>query len=521
MAGITVRRVRLCLGQAQRRAPRRLRPGQMIEDLCFDMARPGTVAFHYMNGSLDKQRSGSDVGGARSLLSSKPLIIAIVALATVAAAIITAAWINLKALEAGRLVTRSLEVRERSERVLGALRDAETGQRGYLLTGRPEFLQPYETGLGSIEDEFTALASVAAGNVEQEQRIAHLRRLASAKIATLQSAIALYRDGRRDQAIDDVSHGAGKGLMDEIRRTVTSIQQEEARRMVARTANENQRRLLSTLGIILALAVLAFAAAQQLYAAIQANRSLAEANAALDQRVSERTRELENEKLRVEALLHDVNHRVGNNLAMISALLNVQARKSSEPAVKQALSQAQSRIQAIAAAQRRFRIDTRTDEIDVRPYFEDLLAEHAQAIEGRPIRLDLVMGDVRLPGRDAVSYVVLVNELVINAIKHAFPSGGGTVTVSADEGQDEAEALRLVVEDNGVGEPPDVEPGGLGRTVIDSLLRSMGGRMVVEQPHPGTSRPGTRVVLIFTRRTALADGETSPIPSPASDASEA
>ncbi|WP_164081571.1 sensor histidine kinase, partial [Stenotrophomonas maltophilia] len=83
---------------------------------------------------------------------------------------------------------------------------------------------------------------------------------------------------------------------------------------------------LSTLGIGLALIFLAVAAWRQLYVGNRRNLSLAQTNMLLDRRVAERTRQLENEKLRVETLLRDVNHRVGNNLAMVSALLNVQGR---------------------------------------------------------------------------------------------------------------------------------------------------------------------------------------------------
>ncbi|MFX5554981.1 histidine kinase dimerization/phosphoacceptor domain -containing protein, partial [Acinetobacter baumannii] len=88
------------------------------------------------------------------------------------------------------------------------------------------------------------------------------------------------------------------------------------------------------LGIALALVFLAFAAWRQLHAGNRRNFNLARTNSLLDQRVAERTQQLENEKLRVEALLKDVNHRVGNNLATVSALLNVQGRQAREPEVK-------------------------------------------------------------------------------------------------------------------------------------------------------------------------------------------
>ena len=227
--------------------------------------------------------------------------------------------------------------------------------------------------------------------------------------------------------------------------------------------------------------------------------SLSSSNVELERKVAERTLQLENERLRIEALLRDVNHRVGNNLAMVSALLNVQSRQTREPAVKQALAQAQSRIQAIAAGQRRLRLDIEADEIEARPYLEDLLAEIGKAAEGRPIEIVLAMDAIRLPGRDAVSFVVVINELVTNAIKHAFPDGaGGRITISLVRTPEEN--LVLSVEDDGVGMPEDQETAGLGKSVINALLRSMRASLDAAPLSPGAARPGTRVAVTFPRR---------------------
>jgi two-component sensor histidine kinase len=253
---------------------------------------------------------------------------------------------------------------------------------------------------------------------------------------------------------------------------------------------------------VVALAGLAFAAWQQLRTRQRRSALLAGSNAQLELIVGERTRQLESERLRIEALLRDVNHRVGNNLAMVSALLNVQSRQTREPAVRTALAQAQSRIQAIAAGQRRLRLDIETDEIDARPYMEDLLDEIGKAAEGRRIDIELVMDAIRLPGRDAVSFVVIVNELVTNAIKHAFPGDmAGKIVIRFDQVEiDGAPGLAMTIEDNGVGMPAEVESKGLGQTVIASLLRSMRAKMVSEPLEPGTERPGCRVTLTFPKR---------------------
>lgn len=423
----------------------------------------------------------------------------VVAIGVVALAVVLAAWINLQAQHTAERVTRAIALREHAERFLGHLRDAETGQRGYLLTGLASYLQPFTEGRGAVLPALETLDRLVEGDPDQQKRVAALREHLQRKLDELDSTVALTRAGRQPEALAVIRQGKGIGAMDALRDLVQQLQHAENVRLVSLNRNEERRRLLASVGIVVALAGLAFAAWQQLRIRQRRSLSLAESNAELERLVGDRTRELENERLRIEALLRDVNHRVGNNLAMVSALLSFQSRQSREPAVRAALHQAQSRIQAIAAGQRRLRLDLETDEIEARPYMEDLLAEIGKAAEGRPIEIALAMDEIRLPGRDAVSFVVIVNELVTNAIKHAFTDGlPGRIVIRFEEvvGED-APALALTVEDDGIGMPAEVEAKGLGQTVIASLLRSMRATMTACPLAPGAERPGTRVTLVF------------------------
>lgn len=426
----------------------------------------------------------------------------IAAIGVVAVAIVLAAWINLQAVEAARQVALSIEVRERAERFLGHLRDAETGQRGFLLTGFEPYLAPYTSGRAAAIPELEALEQLVRDAPVQREKVEQARSQALRRLNELDATISLARDGKRDQAIAMVREGSGVDAMDELRNTVQQIQLAENVRLVALNNREARRRLWASIGIVVALAALAFAAWLQLRSRQRRSAVLAVTNAELEQIVAERTQQLESERERIEGLLRDVNHRVGNNLAMVSALLNVQSRQTRQPAVKDALAQAQSRIQAIAAGQRRLRLDIETDEIDARPYMEDLLAEIGKAAEGRPISIELDMDSIRLPGRDAVSFVVMVNELVTNAIKHAFPGNiPGRIVIGLRENDDAEEpTLSLTVEDDGIGTPAELETKGLGQTVIASLLRSMRATMAISALTPGAERPGTCVTLTFPKR---------------------
>lgn len=426
----------------------------------------------------------------------------VVAIGVVALAVVLAAWINLQAQHTAERVTRAIALREHAERFLGHLRDAETGQRGYLLTGLASYLQPFTEGRGAVLPALETLDRLVEGDPDQQKRVAALREHLQRKLDELDSTVALTRAGRQPEALAVIRQGKGIGAMDALRDLVQQLQHAENVRLVSLNRNEERRRLLASVGIVVALAGLAFAAWQQLRIRQRRSLSLAESNAELERLIGERTRELENERLRIEALLRDVNHRVGNNLAMVSALLSVQSRQSREPAVRAALQQAQSRIQAIAAGQRRLRLDLHTDEIDARPYMEDLLAEIGKAAEGRPIEIALAIEEIRLPGRDAVSFVVIVNELVTNAIKHAFTDGlpGRIVIRFAHQPVDGIPGLALTVEDNGVGMPAEIEAKGLGQTVLASLLRSMQATMTATAVTEGGPRPGTRITLHFPER---------------------
>lgn len=432
--------------------------------------------------------------------------VTIIAISVVAIAVILAAWINLQARRAADSVSHAIEIRERAERFLGRVRDAETGQRGYLLTGQAAYLEPFTEGSAAAVPELEVLAALVDADPAQKQRAATLREATLTKLAELNQTVELARNGRRDEAIAVLRDGPGVATMDKLRDLVGEIQQAENIRLRSLYRREERRRLWGSSGIVVALAGLAFAAWQVLRRRQRRSTQLAVSNAELEQIVSDRTRELESERLRIEALLRDVNHRVGNNLAMVSALLNVQSRQTREPAVKAALAQAQSRIQAIAAGQRRLRLDIETDAIDARPYMEDLLAEIGKSAEGRPISINLDMDSIRLPGRDAVSYVVIVNELVTNAIKHAFPNGmTGQIAIRLARVEQEGEpALSLSIEDDGVGMPAEIQNKGLGQTVIASLLRSMRATMTSQPLHPGSERPGTRVTVIFPKRDSAA-----------------
>ena len=114
-------------------------------------------------------------------------------------------------------------------RLLSALQDAETGQRGFIMTGDERYLDPYNDAVVTIPQGVDTIASLTADNPVQQGRVASLRRDVEAKLAELEQTIALRRSQGRDAAAAVVEAGRGKAVMDAIRAQLDDMQQEEIR----------------------------------------------------------------------------------------------------------------------------------------------------------------------------------------------------------------------------------------------------------------------------------------------------
>ena len=141
----------------------------------------------------------------------------IIAIAVVAVSIVVAAWINREAQKAASEVSHSIEIRERSERFLGHVRDAETGQRGFLLTLDEAYLAPYQNGRARAYPELEALEDLVADDPRQKARTVELRAATAAKLAELDATIELARGGRASQAVAALRAGAGGSAMTTLR----------------------------------------------------------------------------------------------------------------------------------------------------------------------------------------------------------------------------------------------------------------------------------------------------------------
>ncbi len=191
-------------------------------------------------------------------------------------------------------------------------------------------------------------------------------------------------------------------------------------------------------------------------------------------------------------LLREVNHRVANSLQLISSLIGLQARKTSNTQAQAMLSQAAKRVEAVALVHRRLYASGEVGFVEIDQYFSGLVEELGRAVDEAGHRIELEAEPIRVETDKAVPLGLIVNELVTNALKYAYPEGtAGVVRVGFRRcGVGEVE---LAVEDEGIGfsEHAEVPRGsGLGGVIVDAMARSIGATLA-----RAPQARGTRFVL--------------------------
>lgn len=194
-----------------------------------------------------------------------------------------------------------------------------------------------------------------------------------------------------------------------------------------------------------------------------------------------------------QALMQEISHRIANSLQIIASVLMQNARSVQSPEARDHLRDAHARVMSIADLQQQLAGAT-TGSVELRAYLTKLCATIAASMIPDPARLGLevVAEDVTVDAGVSVSIGLVVTELVINALKHAFPDNhGGKITVDY---QTEGPMWTLSVADNGIGMPKNTPASsGLGTSIIQALARQLKARVELKD-----MAPGTKVSLIHT-----------------------
>ncbi len=168
-------------------------------------------------------------------------------------------WLGTTRLVAtSRAVAHAHDVLQDIDAVVSQLKDAETGQRGFLLTGKEEYLEPYETAARGIGRTLKGLRDRTAGQPEQQRRADALEGLIGAKLAEMKETIDLRRAGKPDEALAVVRSDRGKTAMDDARSVIAAMRDDERRQLdeSARVAAATAGATITSIAIVTALTVL-------------------------------------------------------------------------------------------------------------------------------------------------------------------------------------------------------------------------------------------------------------------------
>jgi len=182
-----------------------------------------------------------------------------------------------------------------------------------------------------------------------------------------------------------------------------------------------------------------------------------------------------------EVLLKEVHHRVKNNLQIISSLLELQSDYIRDEQSRMFFRDSQNRIRSMALVHEKLYQSESLAFVDFREYVEDLANYlfSASVKDSDLIRLTIDVGEVSLSVDEAIPCGFIINELISNSLKHAFPDDrGGEVIITCQMREDDW--ITLTVSDNGIGLPPDLDIGNtetLGLQLVTMLVKQLSGRI--------------------------------------------
>lgn len=238
-----------------------------------------------------------------------------------------------------------------------------------------------------------------------------------------------------------------------------------------------QRDLYLIIGILAVL--LLVAAVAYGWSSLRHNNKLLQANSRIQAALAER-----------ELLLKEMHHRVKNNLQMLNSLLSIQSRSLEDPNAREAMLQNRERVQAIGLIHQFLYTRDRFHSIDMQAYMKRLLEHfsHACELEQQEIQLISACEAMELDVDVATPIGLVVNELLTNAIKHAFGTRGGRIVVTLRHHE---EGLLLEVQDDGRSIAARTMGTGFGHVLLDTLSRRLGARTTISNTN------GTRHTMII------------------------
>lgn len=449
-------------------------------------------------------------------------------------------------------VENTSEARRLGRTVLISMVDAETGQRGYLLTGQESFLQPYTEAVATVNDHLAELQAVTRGDPDLEGRVAVVEDLAGRKLAELARSVELARTGRGSSAIAILQSGEGRVVMEAMRTEIAAIDEIYGTRLIfGRRQTEWAGGLTVIVNAMGGMLILVLAGASALlirryvFEVQGARDALDRLNAGLEQQVQDRTSALTraNEEIQRFAYIvsHDLRAPLVNVMGYTSELeqagqvidRQMTAIQTGAPAlvdqaavtairedipeavgfIRASTEKMDRLINAILKLSREGRRNLVPELLDMTAMVRNIAdsVRHQTQAGGA----EIVVGTLPRLESDRLSLEQVLGNLIDNAVKYLDASRPGRIVVSGEEARDGWIVYRITDNGRGISDRDHERifelfrrsgrqdrPGeGLGLAFVRNSVRRLGGDITVESE----LGKGSTFTLRFPTRLTLSD----------------
>ena len=492
-----------------------------------------------------------DLTGARAHGLDRALVALVAGLALLAIACVGAVWLTGEQEKSAAWVNHSLEVENRISAVLSMLQDAETGQRGYLLTRQPEFLKPYQAAAPRIPQALAGLRRATADNPQQLALVARLDAVARSRAAVLEEILRSPPAAQTLGRIDTERLARGKQLMDEARALVASMRAQERTLLALRERRAREQDAVVQFGLGLGAAAIALLS---LFAFIDGRRRVGELSQARDElavahaalladiaareQVESQLRQLQKMEA-VGQLTGGVAHDFNNMLAIIIGSLDLAKRRmtgAEDARLGACIDNAMESASTAAQLTSRLLAFSRQQPLSPQPLDANKLVAGMSELLRRTVLEDVRVETVLAGGLwrvnvDANQLESAILNLCINS-RDAMPDGGRLTIETANAHLDDAYAasepqavagqyVMIGITDTGTGMPQEVidrafdpfyttkgvgKGTGLGLSQVYGFIKQSGGHVKIYSE----SGHGTTVKIYLPRLIKGEPATTTP-----------
>ena len=411
-------------------------------------------------------------------------------------AITSVSWIQFREVKiAQSWVEHTQEVSLLLEQILRSFNDAETGQRGYLLTGDADYLEPFDAASKINQSLIAELRQLTADNPNQQARIEILEEIGSRKMAELSQTVRLHRLGQHDEAIKIVRSSLGRRLMSQLRELIAEMEKEEITLYDRRIAKRNRlsdswQRTTGWLSVIASGVILAMGwwTTHRLREQYRQLRVFDEVNR-LNDELEQFTR----------AACHDLRsplRGIANAATVIREEDGIRLSDVSRDCLRMLETRVVRMIRLLDDLYQYSRAGTGSDGLE-RVDVAKLVREIEQTIE-RPDGFEIrLVGEFPTLHTRVAPLRLIFQNLIDNAIKHHDKDSGVIEVAASDRG----ELIEFTVSDNGPGIPAEfrdrvfeifqtlktrdeLDSSGIGLSMLQKEVHRAGGKVFLADNHP-------------------------------------